>query len=133
MANRGGVYGQLIGAGAEDRAALIDRGDAATRRERDRQLGGDAANCFEKCGAMVARRGDIEDDEFVSAFDVVTRRERGWISGIAQIDELHALDDALTVGVQARNDAVREAHGFLPARRTKFESTCAPAGPDFSG
>jgi len=113
--------------------AIPDRGDAAAGRQRNRQLGGDAANGFKECGAVVARRGDIQNDEFVSAFEVVTRRERGWISGIAQIDELHAFDDALSVGVQARNDAVRKAHGLLPARRTKFESTCAPAGPDFSG
>jgi len=59
---------------------------------------------------------------------------RAWLRRFssAQIDKLHALDDALSVRVQARNDAVREAHCFLPVHRTKFE-TPAHGRPDFSG
>jgi len=55
MADRGSVHGELVGARAEDRAALIDGGDAAAGRQRNGQLGRDAANRFEECGPVVAR------------------------------------------------------------------------------
>jgi len=40
---------------------------------------------------MIARRGNIQNDEFVRAFDVIACRERGRISGIAQIHKLQRL------------------------------------------
>src|ERR1700686_1743237 len=82
---------------------------------------------------MVTRCGNIENDKLVGAFDVVARRELSGIAGVAQIDEVHALDHALAVGVQARNDAVRETHPLPPAYCTKLERIFAPTGPDFSG
>ena len=59
---------------------------------------------------MVAGRGDIEHDEFIGAFAVVARGQRRRIAGVAKIDEINAFDDALAVGIEARNDAARERH-----------------------
>ena len=82
------IHGELVGAGAENGAAFVHVGDAAAGGERNRQFGGDAANRFEKRGPMVARGGDIQHHQFVGAFAVVARRQRGGIAGIAQIDEV---------------------------------------------
>ncbi len=114
-------------------AALVDICNAAASRQRNRQFGGDSANRCEKRGAVIARRGNVQHYQLIGALNVVARRKRGRISGIAQIDEVHAFDDAFAVCIQARNDAVRQAHALPPAWRTKLASICAPTGPDFSG
>ena len=128
---------ELVGASAENGAAFVHCGDATASGQWDRQLGGDAANRFEKRGPMVARGGDVQDDQFVGALLVVASRQSGWIAGVAQIDEVHALDDALAVSVETRNDAPRQRHEALPplarACATKLARTRAPISPDFSG
>jgi hypothetical protein len=64
---------------------------------------------------VIARRGDVQNDQFISALDVVPRRKRGRIAGIAQVDEVHAFDNAFAVSIEARDNAVRQAHGLPPA------------------
>ena len=115
ITNCGCVYCEFVGTGAEDCPAFLDCGYTAACGERDCEFSSDSANRFEKRGAMVAGRGNVQDYEFVSAFDVVARSQGCRISRIAEIDELHALYDALAVGIEARNDAVREANRLPPA------------------
>ena len=62
--DRCGIDGDFVGAGAYDRASIVEGADAAACGERNSKLGGDAANGFEKRGTAVAGSGDIEDDEF---------------------------------------------------------------------
>ena len=54
--------------------------------------------------AAVGRRGDVEEDELVGALGVVAGRELDRIAGVAQVDEVHALDHAAGVDVEARDD-----------------------------
>ena len=61
------------------------------------------------------RRGDVEEDELVGALGVVARGELDRVAGVAQVDEVRALDDAPAVDVQARDDAL-EVHGHRQAR-----------------
>ena len=44
--------------------------------------------------ALVAARGDVEERELVRALLVVAARDFDRIAGIAQTDEVHALDHA---------------------------------------
>src|SRR5712692_9167353 len=127
---RGGVHGDFVCPGAYHGAAVFERSNAATGGQRNCQFRGNAADGFEESWAAVARGGDVEDDQFVGAFGVVTRRQRDGITGITQSDEVDTLDDAFTVGIEARNNAVREAHA---ARLRKFRRTRAPESPLFSG
>src|SRR3989475_11138988 len=128
--HRGGVHGDLVGAGAYYGASVFERSNAAARGERDGQLRGDAADGFEESRTAVARRGNVQHHQFVGAFGVITRRQRVGLTGITQPDEVDALDDAFTVGIEARNNAVREAHA---ARLRKFRRTRAPESLLFSG
>ena len=63
------------------------------------------------------------------------RRERR-IAGVAQIDEIDAFDDAIAVGVEAGNDAVREAHACRlrdAVKKLAAEQPVRPRGRFFSG
>ena len=54
--------------------------------------------------------GDVEEAELVGAGRVIGNRRLDRIAGVAQIDEVDALDDAAVLDVQAGNDADFE-HG----------------------
>ena len=49
--------------------------------------------------------GDVEKSEFIGAGFVLGDRRRNRIAGIAQIDKIHALDDAAILHIKTRNDA----------------------------
>src|SRR5260370_34969728 len=129
MLDGSSVSGVLFRAGAHHGAAIFQRSNASASSERNSQFRGDAADGFEESGAAVAGSSDVEHDQFVGAFGVVTRSKRDGIAGIAQLDEVDSLDDAFAVGIEARNDAVRQAHA---PRLRKFCSTPAPEPPLFS-
>src|SRR5208282_2231495 len=85
---------------------------------------------FEKGGVIVARGSDVQDDQFIGAFRVVARGKFHGIARIAQSFEVHAFHDADAVGIQAGNNAMRQAHaGSLK----KFSRSFAPGAPLFSG
>src|SRR5215831_9729953 len=48
------VDGNLVGAGADDRARVLQSSDAAAGGQRDGQLGGDAPNRFQERWAAIA-------------------------------------------------------------------------------
>ena len=73
---------------------------------------------------------DIEDDEFVGAFEVVAGGEFGGVSHVAQAFEFDAFDDATGVDIKTRDDAAGERHW---TDSMKFFRTRAPVSPDFSG
>src|SRR5262249_36053522 len=124
------VYGDFVGAGANNGSRGFERADTSSRTKRDRELFGDAANGFEEGGAIVAGGSDVEDDEFVGTLGVVAGGEFDRIAGIAQAFEVDPLDDAGTIGVEAGNNAMRQAHAVA---RKKFSRMRAPATPLFSG
>ena len=102
--DRRGVDRDLVGAGAEQAAGVVDvrmppptvngmnTSSAVRRDDVDHRV------------ALVGRRGDVEEDELVGALGVVARRELDRIAGVAQVDEVDALDDAAPVDVEARDD-----------------------------
>src|SRR5437899_7619405 len=126
----GSVHSDFVCTRAHHGAAVFQRANATACSERNGQFRGDAADGFEESGTAVARGGNVEHHEFVGAFGVITRRQSDGIAGIAQPDEVDALDDTFAVGIEAGNDAVREAHA---ASLRKFCRTRAPGSPLFSG
>ena len=58
--------------------------------------------------ARIAGGGDVKKGEFVSALVVVARSNFNRVTRIAQLDEVHAFDDATTGDIQARDDALGE-------------------------
>ena len=124
------VYGDFVCPSAHHGASVLKRANAASSGKRNGQFRGDTPDGSEKSRAVVARRGNVQHHQFVGAFGVITRRQSAGIAGIAQSNEVDALDDAFAVGVEARNDAMRQAHAAI---LRKFRNRRAPASPLFSG
>ena len=89
--------------------ASRDRADAAADRERDEDVVGGAAGELDDRVALLVRRGDVEEHELVGALGVVALGELDGVAGVADVDEVRALDDAAGVDVEARDHAL-EVH-----------------------
>src|SRR5207249_6569326 len=125
-----GVHRYLVCTGAHHGAAVFERSNTAASGEKNRQLRGDAADSFEKSGAAVAGSRNVEHHQFVSALGIIASRERNGVARIAQTHKVHALHDAFAVSIEARDDAVREAHA---ASLRKYWRMRAPESPLFLG
>ena len=62
------------------------------------------------------RRGDVEEDQLVGALGVVAGGQLDRVAGVAQVDEVHALDDAAGVDVEAGDDP-GDPHDRHPGQR----------------
>src|SRR5690606_5308518 len=99
--DRGGVDAHLVRTGAQQAIDVLDRSHAASDGERDEDLLGGAADDVVRGRAVAAGGGDVQEGEFVGTLGVVDTRHLDRITSIAQVDEVHALDDSTTVDVQA--------------------------------
>ena len=110
VAHARGVDADLVGAGVEQRAHVVDRSHAAADGQRDEHLVGDRLDHVVEQLAVLDARADVEEGELVGALLVVAARDLDRIAGVAQVDEVDALDDAAVGDVEAGNDALGEAH-----------------------
>ena len=94
-----------LGAGEEEAAHVLDRAYAAADGQRQEDSGGGAGDHVEDGVAVLVAGGDVEEAEFVGAGGVVQRGLLDRVAGIAQGDEVDALDDATVLYVQAGDDA----------------------------
>ncbi len=85
---------------------------AAADRQRDEDLRRDRLDHLEDQVAVVGRRGDVEERQLVGPGVVVALRDLDRIAGVAQFDEVDALDDATGVDVEAGDDAFGEHEAF---------------------
>ena len=79
----GGVDADLVRAGVDDAARVLDAADAAADGERDEDLARGAVHDVHHGVAVVAGGGDVEEHEFVGALFVVARGEFDGIAGVA--------------------------------------------------
>ena len=68
------------------------------------------------------RRRNVEQNNFVGALARMTRRLRRGVTGVDEVDELHALDDAAGVHVEAGDDALGQQS--LSPRQISFDGCC---------
>ena len=116
-----GVEADLVGARVEQAPHVLDRAHAAADRERDEDLRGHRLDDVQDQVAAVAGRGDVEEGELVGALLVVARGDLDRVAGVAQLDEVDALDDAAGGDVEAGNDAFGEHVGVgLQAPRVQL-------------
>ena len=115
---RRGVDADLVGAGAQHAAGVVDRADTAAYRQRNEHLLGGAIDDVDHRVAPVGRRSDVEEDQFVGALGVVARGQLDRVTRVAQPDEVDALDHAAAGHVEARDDP-----GDPHRRRTRNAST----------
>ena len=110
------VEAHLVGAGVEEPAHVGDGAHAAADGERDEHLRRDRLDDVQDQVALVAGRGDVEEGELVGALLVVARGDLDRIAGVAQLDEVDALDDAAGGDVEAGNDSFGEHGGDAAGR-----------------
>ena len=99
-----GVERDLVGAGAQHVAHLVDAPDAATDGQRDERPPGRPLDDVEERAATLGRGGDVEEDELVGALGRVALGELGRIALVDEVDEARALDDAAVGDVEAGDD-----------------------------
>jgi hypothetical protein len=106
---RGGVDRDLVGAGVQQAPDVGDLADAAADRQRDEDLFGDLFDHVHDGLAFVAARGDVEEGDLVGALRVIAAGHFHRVPGVADADEVHALDHAAGVDVEAGDDALAPA------------------------
>ena len=106
----GGVHGDAVGPGGQERAGVLDGADAAPDGERDREDVCDGRDEAGERAALLVRGGHVEEAELVRPFGLVAARGLDRVARVAQVLELQALDDAAPGDVEARDDADGEAH-----------------------
>ena len=100
----------LVRARAQDLAKILHRTDAAADRDRHKHLAAGAAHHVRDRGAVIARRGDIEEHDLVRALGGIELRQLDWIARVAQADKVHALDHPPVLDIQAGNDPFCKHH-----------------------
>ena len=123
----GGVDADLVRAGVEHCADVLDGADAAADGEGDVDFLGDAADDIEHDGAAVRGGGDVVEDELVRALFIVEAGEFDGIAGVAVVPESDALDDAAAFDIEAGDDSTRE-HGASILRGGGWERVGAAVG-----
>ena len=111
LAEGGGVDRHLVGPGVEHPSDIGYGADAAADGERDEDGVGGAAHDLGHRGAALVRGRDVEEDELVGAGLVVDERLLHGVARVAEVDEVHAFDDAAVVDVQAGDDALGQHAG----------------------
>ena len=91
-------------------ADVVDRAHAAADGERHEAGFRRAPHHVEDGVAVLVAGGDVEEAELVGAGRVIGDGRFHRIAGVAQIDEIDALDHAAVFHVEAGNDADLE-HG----------------------
>ena len=112
----GGVDRDLVGAGQQHGANVVDAADAAADGERDEDRVGGAPGHVEHDLAALVRGGDVQKDQLVGLLGVVDGRLLDRIAGVAQVDEVDALDDTPVLDVEAGDDSFGE-HCECPGYR----------------
>ena len=104
------VDADLVGAGIEQCADVVDRIDTAANGQRDEHLIGHRFDHVVEKPAILDAGADVQERDLVGALLIIAPRNFDRIAGIAQVDEVHTLDDASLGDVEAGDDAFGKAH-----------------------
>src|SRR6185437_10015 len=104
------IHRDLVGTCPQQPVHVVGRSNAAADGERYEYLVGRAPEYLIHGLATLARRGDVEEHEFIGAVRVVGGGKLDRVAGVAQPAEVDALDHPARLYVQAGNNANRQAH-----------------------
>ncbi len=113
--DRGGVDADLVGADRQQSRDVVGGADATADGERDEDLLGGAPHDVVGRRALIDGRRHVEERQLVGALGEVLPGELDGIAHVAQVLEVHALDDPAVGDVEARDDTADEAHQSLAA------------------
>ena len=107
----------------------VDRAHAAADGERHETGLRRAPHHIEHDPAIFVACGDVEEAQFVGARRVIGDRGFDRIAGVAQIDEIDALDDAAVLHVEARDDADFKHHRLCSRLADQRNASAASSRP----
>ena len=126
---RGGVQGNLVGAGLEHLADVGGCAHAAADGQGHENLFRHGPHNIHDRVAGFVRRGDVEKGQFVGALRLVGAGALHGVAGVAQLHELHAFDNAAARDIEARYDSFcqhsSQFHGVL-AEAASASSSITP-------
>src|SRR5690625_5465417 len=122
-ADRGRVDAALGGSGPQQRVDVVDRPDPAADGQGDEDLLRGRADHVEHGATAGGGRGHVQEGELIGALGPVAGGQLDGIAGVAQALEVHALDDAAGVDVQAGDDSDGDTHASILSR----SSSSAPS------
>ena len=118
----------LSAPGAQQRLDVVDGAHAAADGQRHEAGFRRAPHDIEHGAAVFVGGGDVEEAELVGAGGVVGDRRFDGIAGVAQIDEVDALDHPAVLDVEAGDHADLEHRLSPKPRRALRISASAAAG-----
>ena len=104
----GRIKAGLVSAGIEQAPHVLHRAQATAHSQWNKDLRGDCFNDVQDQVAVVAGGGDVQKSQLVSALVVVARSDFDRVTGVAQLEEIDALDDASAGDIQAGDDSFGE-------------------------
>src|SRR5207247_6669835 len=108
-----GIAAALGGAGVKQRADVVDSRYAAADGQRNEYLIGDRLDHAVEQRARLDARPDVEERQLVGSLPVIAACDLDGVPRIAQVDEIHALDDTPVGYVETRDDSLGEAHRHI--------------------
>ena len=122
--NSGRVHRHLVGARRDHLADIGDASKPAADAIGQVQLLGCAAGKLDGGGAVVARRRDVEEYDLVGALLVIALRKFDRVARVAQVHEVHSLDDAPVLYVHAGNHSLgKHGYSFVAAAQAATPSS----------
>ena len=95
----------FIATGTEQHADVFECPDAATDGQRHKTDFRSSSDDIQYDATLFVTGGNIEEDEFIRTVLFIPSRDLHGITGIAQVQEVHAFYDASGMNVQARDNA----------------------------
>src|SRR4029079_7061774 len=119
----------LVRAAGQQPADIVNRAHATADGQRhEAGLGRPCNHVVDRIAVFVTRR-DVEETELICTGGVVRNRRLDGIASVAQIDEIHALDDPAIFHVEARNDANLEHQVAILAVLMSLSASTASSRP----
>ena len=98
------IHAALVRPGEQQSAHILHAAHAAADGQWQEDTGRGAGHHIKNGIAVFVTGGDVQEAQFVGAGRVVNRRLFHGIAGVAEGDEIHALDDATVLHVQTGDD-----------------------------
>ena len=112
--HRGGVDGNLVGAGRDDLVDVFQSGDAASDGEGDEQYPRQPCRQIDREPSLLVAGRDVQKNQFIRGLVVVSLGQFQGIAGVAQPDEAHPFDDPALFDVQTGNDPLGQHCAVAP-------------------
>ncbi len=104
----GGIDADFLRTRLDHLRGIFQRANAAANGEGHENLLGDLLDHFQQDRPAFVPGGNVEKDELVGTIRFIPAGNFDRIAGIAQIDEMNALDHPAAIDVQTGNDALGE-------------------------